>query len=135
MIDWKIIEWFEKYHIWEDKEKMQNLYEDLIDEELQELQESMLAWDIIEIYDALWDLYWVVSWAAYYYLWTHFYDRYYDWMCLLRKQMGDKFKPVMETIIQSNFTKEVFKQNNEWKIGKWPNFIKPDIKWALWLQD
>ncbi len=133
MIDSKLIERFEKYHLWEELEKMQNLYEDLVDEELSELQEAMLAWDIIEIYDALWDIYWVVSWACYYYRWTEFYDRYYDWLCLLRKQMWDKFKPVMETIITSNFSKEIFKQNNEGKIGKWANYVKPDIKWALWL--
>jgi len=41
MIENKINEWFEKYHIGEDTDTMLELYYSLIDEEVEELQQAL----------------------------------------------------------------------------------------------
>jgi len=140
MIDTKIIEWFNKYHDWEDNETMTSLYEDLVDEEIAETRNAILSWNIAESFDWLWDTYWVTLWAWHYYMLSDepnadiIAEKYFDWLRFIRKLMWDKFEPVMNEILLSNNTKVKDTQKNG-KIKKWPNFIKPNILQALWINE
>lgn len=139
-IDNKIIEWFDKYHEWETVDSMTTLYETLVDEEITETFEAMFKWDVAETFDWLWDVYWVTLWARYYYSKSNennaelICDKYYSWLRLIKKFMWEKFELIMEEIIKSNNSKVIDSQSN-WKIKKWPNFVKPNILFALWLNN
>ena len=55
-----ILNWFDKYQDWNDREMLVKLYKDqLIPEEKKELQESIESKDIVKFLDAIGDVVWV----------------------------------------------------------------------------
>lgn len=80
---------------------------------LEEVQEFINAFDNnddVEVMDWACDVIFVLLWTLYKYWFTP--DEIYN--CLLE-------------VVSSNFTKLPFEKDENWKVKKWPNFVKPDI--------
>lgn len=137
-INSQILKWFDKYHLWEDDERMAELYSVLIDEEVWETLQAIYKGDVVESFDWLWDVYWVCMWAINYYqkLWEDQIVYWYEqWCRLIRKLMWEYFEPVMIEISESNHSKEFWGKAENGKISKWPKFKRPNILRAIWYED
>lgn len=136
-----ILNWFIKYQWKQDQKEMATLYEKLIEEELTELRTAEDERNLDEYLDAIWDSLWVYIW---YYFFAHDSKSMHNindfFVQLYLKFNADcKFKwewhiiidEILTAIAMSNFTKELKLQEEwakVWKVIKWKNFKKPNIK-------
>jgi len=125
----RINKWFEEYQSDCDRDDMAELYYKLINEEIWELKTAIMKWDIIEIYDAIWDIAWVAQWYVYFWWCSQIIlQEAKIYMNLLDINI---LYELLDVIADSNFTKTKEKQTEWWKIGKikkWENYKPPKIR-------
>lgn len=140
-----ICNWFEKYqpaNTPEERLELFKLYEKLIEEEYQELDQAYKEQNLVEFLDALWDTMWVIIWERF----------FCDDTCMIEKldfslkttinlltynvsynkvTWYNLINEILKEIADSNFSKSLEQQDSwekKWKIIKWPNFKKPNLQ-------
>lgn len=144
-IDSLIISWFRlfqpTFNVWD--ESAINLYLNLIQEEVNEYNLAVKDWDSEWIMDAICDIYWVSIWYDYFSnkeLKTFNVDDLFKtiYTTLTNFNIEDILKNELEVfqksllnVCASNYTKSFSLQTNwekKWKVIKWINYIKPNLK-------
>lgn len=99
---WNQQAWFDKLDT--------TLEKAMLDEEVAEFQKALEERDDVEVMDGACDSIYIILGTLYKYWFTE-----------------QQFVDCMDEVIKSNNSKLPFTRDENWKVKKWPNFIKPNI--------
>lgn len=143
----QILDWFNIYQWQYDKEKMLELYKNLVLEEYAEFEQANTKADFIdavcdlawvytiyrelakgtskyddEIFSVIWDYNWEFEKGAKKYFWLDLDTEKWD------KVFNFIISVAMLEVIRSNYTKKL-EYREDWKVKKWENFVAP--RWEM----
>lgn len=131
----RIIKWFEEYQPNLTHKQGEELYSNLIEEEIEETDIALEKKDLVEFLDWVWDTIWVYIWAMYFSE-SDISEIAFDYVDQLINVIDfseeeNLIDDLLNEIADSNFSKS-YELQGEWekvgKVIKWPNFKKPNIQ-------